>query len=330
MTETIQAALSPLLIVGSFCGLSFFEYPLGRPRLYLSSLYFLITWSLYVYLFYSLVYITKIYLVWTNLIVIICAIVSMFISLFRYKKLKTCLYKLSVVDDTLEMFGTSKEYRLLYKWTIKMTIGWILITLFMNLCDILWDYQDFNISNIWIPFIANHMFHVNTLNGLIWAAILRHIHLELCFISRELNKVFNTNDIANDILFYAFVELCCGIYTTYIDNNKDTFENVFSKIIIYIWAVVYTAKLFALNHICQIIYDKANETVAILYNLSNDNSDKDFREQILQFILQIKQKEVKFYGMGLFYFGYDFIRKFYAAVAAVLVIIIQMNITFDY
>ncbi|XP_029160044.1 uncharacterized protein LOC114932037 [Nylanderia fulva] len=161
--------------------------------------------------------------------------------------------------------------------------------------------------------------------------IIMHIHLELCFISRELNKVFSIQmTLQMTSYFMLFVELCCGIYATYIDNNKDTFENVFSKIIIYIWAVVYTAKLFALNHICQIIYDKANETVAILYNLSNDNSDKDFREQILQFILQIKQKEVKFYGMGLFYFGYDFIRKFYTAVAAVLVIIIQMNITSDY
>ncbi|CAL1672158.1 unnamed protein product [Lasius platythorax] len=77
------------------------------------------------------------------------------------------------------------------------------------------------------------------------------------------------------------------------------------------------------------ICDKANETVAILYKLSNDNSDKDLREQILQFILQIKRKEVKFYGMVLFYFGYDFIRKFYVTVAAVLVIIIQMHITYD-
>lgn len=31
--------------------------------------------------------------------------------------------------------------------------------------------------------------------------------------------------------------------------------------------------------------------------------------QILQFILQIKQREVKFSGMGLFYFGNNFVRK---------------------
>ncbi|KAL6422639.1 hypothetical protein ACFW04_010699 [Cataglyphis niger] len=127
--------------------------------------------------------------------------------------------------------------------------------------------------------------------------------------------------------FAFFVELCCEFYATHIDKNKNTFEHFLSNFIIYIWAVTYTIKLLALNHICQIISDETNETVAILYKLSNDNSDKDLQVQILQFILQIKRREVKFYGMGLFYFGYDFVRKFYAAIATVLVIVIQMRIT---
>ncbi|CAL1676354.1 unnamed protein product [Lasius platythorax] len=385
MTETIQAALSPLLIVGSFCGLGFFEYPLGRPRPYLTCLYFLIAWSFYVYLFYYFytTICTTIYISWTNIVIIFSAILSMFVSLFRFKKLKTCLCKLSIVDDTLEVLGTSKEYRRLHKWTIRITIGWILLTLFMNTCDSLWiNYEYFSISRICVPFIGNHMFHVNALNGLIWGTILRyissrfhqinehihnllkddvmytrrqnklildiqqsteeqkkcrqymwiimHVHLELCFILHELNEVFSIQMTLQMASYFAFfVELCCEIYTTYADKNVDTFQNFLDKLITYIWAVVYTAKLLALNHICQMICDKANETVAILYKLSNDNSDKDLREQILQFLLQIKRREVKFYGMGLFYFGYDFIRKFYVTVAAVLVIIIQMHITYD-
>ncbi|KYN28007.1 hypothetical protein ALC57_02584 [Trachymyrmex cornetzi] len=51
---------------------------------------------------------------------------------------------------------------------------------------------------------------------------------------------------------------------------------------------------------------KINETVTILYKLSNYNLDEDLREQILQFILQIKQREVKF-GLGHFHFGYNVI-----------------------
>ncbi|XP_029160046.1 uncharacterized protein LOC114932040 [Nylanderia fulva] len=162
--------------------------------------------------------------------------------------------------------------------------------------------------------------------------IIMHIHLELCFISREINKVFSiqmTLEMASYFTF--FIELCCKIYGIYLEN-PDNDENTFQQVLnmdTYVWVIVCTVKLLALNHVCQIICDKANETVAILYKLSNDHSDKDFREQILQFILQIKRREIKFYGMGLFYFGYDLIRKFYTTAATVLVIIIQMNIDFN-
>ncbi|XP_072754199.1 uncharacterized protein [Anoplolepis gracilipes] len=386
MAKTIQAALSPILIVGSFCGLAIFEYPLERPRSYLTCLYFLIAGSIYVYLSYYIFSINRIALYfmlsWTNIIIIFSTTLLMFGSLFYFKKLKTCLYKLSIVDDTLEVLGTSKDYRKLYKWTIRTTIGWILLIFFVNTYDILsLDYKHFSINNICIVFIANHMFHVNALNGLIWGVILRyvssrfseinehvydlfkddamctrrqnklilinqqnteekrkcrqymwiimHVHLELCFISRELNKVFSIQMTLQMASYFAFfVEMCCQSYSIYIHKDADTFQYILDEFN-FIWAIVYTAKLFTLNYICQTICDKANETVTILYKLSNDNSDKDLREQILQFILQIKRKEVKFYGMGLFYFGYDFIRTFYAAIATMLIIIMQMHVTYD-
>ncbi|XP_072754249.1 uncharacterized protein [Anoplolepis gracilipes] len=170
--------------------------------------------------------------------------------------------------------------------------------------------------------------------------IIMHVHLELCFISRKLNEVFSIQMTLQMASYYVFfVEMCCEIYLIYIqkdayaDVDEDSDEDIvqdFLDIFIYIWAVIYTAKLLALNYICQMICDKANETVTILFKLSNDNTDKDLREQILQFILQIKRKKVKFYGMGLFYFGYDFIREFYAAIATVLIIIIQMNVSYHH
>jgi len=95
MTKTIQVALSPLLIVGAICGLGFFEYPLGRPRPYLTCLYFLIAWSSYMYLYYYILiysnytimytYEYTYMLSWTNIIIIFSAILSMFVSLFRFK-----------------------------------------------------------------------------------------------------------------------------------------------------------------------------------------------------------------------------------------------------
>ncbi|CAL1676351.1 unnamed protein product [Lasius platythorax] len=384
MTRTIQAALSPLLIVGSFCGLGFFEYPLGRPRPYFTYSYFLITWSLYAYLFYYLVYTSYtafLFLSWFNIIIIITAIVSMLVNLFRFKELKMCLRKLSIVDDTLEMLGTPKEYQRLYNWVIGVIIGWIALVFLLNASDSLWlNYEYFSLIRICVPFVANHLVHVNTLNVLIWVTILRyigsrfqrinehihdmledertkgrnkstllqlideqrvevkkykqymwilrHVHLQLCLISRELNKIFGISmTLQMGCYFVIFMDVSRHIYRSYIDRNTDitigqTLDNLFD----YIWAVVHNAKFLALNLMCQTLCNKANETVAILYKLSTKNPGEDLREQILQFILQIKQRELKFSGMGLFNFGYDFVRKFYVSVVTVLVIIIQMDV----
>jgi len=58
MTKTLQAALAPLIIFGSFFSLSLFEYPLGHSRPYLSCLYSLATWSFPIYfIHYSLYHI---------------------------------------------------------------------------------------------------------------------------------------------------------------------------------------------------------------------------------------------------------------------------------
>lgn len=82
------------------------------------------------------------------------------------------------MDDTLEVLGTSKEYRRLYKWTLQITIGWILLTILLNICDSIWlNTKYFSIDRIYTPFIANHMFHVNALNGLIWGIILKLVYM---------------------------------------------------------------------------------------------------------------------------------------------------------
>jgi len=51
MTETLERALEPLLIIGSFCNLGIFEYPHGQFRPYLSYLYALAVWSFITFYF---------------------------------------------------------------------------------------------------------------------------------------------------------------------------------------------------------------------------------------------------------------------------------------
>lgn len=48
--KNIQTAMFPLLFVLCLCGLGVFEYPKGRPRLYLTILYALASWVVHVYI----------------------------------------------------------------------------------------------------------------------------------------------------------------------------------------------------------------------------------------------------------------------------------------
>ncbi|KAH0947027.1 Gr22 [Eciton burchellii] len=380
MVRTIQTALSLLLTIGSICGLAIFEYPLGRSRPRLSCLYFLITWSLYVFTFYYLSCNMKI-ISWPIAAIMLATIISMFDSLFHFKEMKMCLHKLSIVDDTLEVLGKPKEYRLLHKRTIRLIIGWITLACFLNTCDSLWMYQEyFYITRICFPIFINYLIYVNIYNGLmcgiilgyvgskfqqvneliyelleddtkcidIWNKIIpidqrkieikdckkymwivMHVHLHLSHISRQLNKMFSIQMTLQMASYFALsVDMLCLIYTLYIYKNK-TFQNIMDQLIPSMIFVIIFVKLCKFNQICQIVSDKAHETTTILFKLFNGNPDEDLRKQILQFILQIKQQNVKFSGMGLFYFGYDFIHKFCKSVMTVLVIIIQMKVFYE-
>jgi len=57
MTETLERALTPLLIIGSFCNLCMIEYPRGQPRAYLSYLYALAKWCSLTYFYYYPLYV---------------------------------------------------------------------------------------------------------------------------------------------------------------------------------------------------------------------------------------------------------------------------------
>ena len=49
MAETLDRALAPLLIIGSFCNLYMMAYPCGQPRIYLSYLSALPNWGSLIY-----------------------------------------------------------------------------------------------------------------------------------------------------------------------------------------------------------------------------------------------------------------------------------------
>lgn len=97
---------------------------------------------------------------------------------YFFKGLKTCLRKLAIVDDSLEMLGTPKEYRQLYSWMIRMVIGWIITACLADIMDFFsWSYSkdqglEVNLLDIVVTFMANHFLHINNVNALIWGTIL--------------------------------------------------------------------------------------------------------------------------------------------------------------
>ncbi|KYN22071.1 hypothetical protein ALC57_05539 [Trachymyrmex cornetzi] len=130
MTETLERALAPLMTISGFCNLGIFEYPAGQFRAgqYISCLYALAKWNLLMYFYYCPVYIES-FLTYKNIylsdIAPFATITLILISFCRFKELKTCLREFAIVDHTLEVLGTPKEYHRLRNWIIRIIIGWI-------------------------------------------------------------------------------------------------------------------------------------------------------------------------------------------------------------
>ncbi|KYQ58877.1 hypothetical protein ALC60_02032 [Trachymyrmex zeteki] len=179
MTKTLQIALAPLSIIGAFCSLGIFEYPLGRPRPYFSCLYTLITWSCFTYSFYYPFYTEQ----WDykvadfmEIIIFTTSITSIFVSHFHFEELRMCLHELSVVNDTLEALSVPKEYQRLRNWTIRIIIGWIFYIFYiLLLVTFKWKIihnKPMYFVDIYRIFLVYYPVFINILSALIWGIIL--------------------------------------------------------------------------------------------------------------------------------------------------------------
>ncbi|KYN29297.1 Glutaryl-CoA dehydrogenase, mitochondrial [Trachymyrmex cornetzi] len=134
-----------------------------------------------------------------------------------------------------------------------------------------------------------------------------HVHLQLCPMSHKLNKVLKVQmSIQMVWYFYETFADCLFMYNIIKCRYIWEFKYALIYLCILFDFVLRTILFLTLHYICQTIYNEINETVAILHKFSSYNLDEDLRKQIWQFMLQIKQREVKF-GLGHFYFGYNFI-----------------------
>ncbi|XP_024868628.1 uncharacterized protein LOC112452575 [Temnothorax curvispinosus] len=91
------------------------------------------------------------------------------------------------------------------------------------------------------------------------------------------------------------------------------------------WFFIFLTKLISLNHICESVSAKAHKTKSIIHKLTNLICFAEAREEIYQFVLQVSLRPLKFSGLGLFYFGYAFIRKFFVWTLTIVIFMAQMD-----
>jgi len=117
-------------------------------------------------------------------IIIILAVICIplkyiFLHLFiiRFQKLKSCLNKLNIVNNTLEKLGISKNYTKLRIQIIWLITGWIVSMFIVNINDYIWYSKhiprSYAIMAICAPSIANHPIHINTLYNFMCMMLLR-------------------------------------------------------------------------------------------------------------------------------------------------------------
>ncbi|KAG7207313.1 hypothetical protein KM043_008980 [Ampulex compressa] len=178
--KSVQEALSPLLLLASVSGFRVFEYPPNRPWPYLTAFYILLIWIVYGWLLYNeiIVHVTislvkmssVLYVTITNVFVALC---SISLGFFYGKTFRTCLERISAVDDTLESLGYPKKYsqtRLKAGWVVTV---WILLATLLNITDSSWWYLlEKNLEAIMIPFVLNYTLHVNTVVDIIFGTML--------------------------------------------------------------------------------------------------------------------------------------------------------------
>jgi len=92
--------------------------------------------------------------------------------------------------------------------------------------------------------------------------LYRHVHLQLCFISRKLNKVFNIQ-MSLYIFLYTLQTTTFGIYIHCILKNIPSMREkvwLFQHIFLYLDAnvifILYSILFLTLNYICQTVYYK--------------------------------------------------------------------------
>ncbi|KYN17537.1 hypothetical protein ALC57_10159, partial [Trachymyrmex cornetzi] len=121
------------------------------------------------------------------------------INMIFLKELKTCLRELAIVDHTLEILGTPKEYQRLRNWIIRIIIGWIVYVFFglaRNNFNIFYTFHlDIKFTSFVLmtsfSILYNYLSYVIAFSALISAAILECISSRFHRVNERLHVLYS-------------------------------------------------------------------------------------------------------------------------------------------
>ncbi|KAG7207308.1 hypothetical protein KM043_008975 [Ampulex compressa] len=168
--------------------------------------------------------------------------------------------------------------------------------------------------------------------------ILIHVYLEICRIARKINSIFGAELSLEAVTHYLLMGdiLVCG-YRLFMRSDDLLLLKLRNCILMSIWFLLYVVRIFYINHIAESFSIKTKEIQKQLYKLANYVYDTEVREdvsfsawlgdctdlismqlqppiilmQVIQFVMQVMLRPSELTGMGLFTFGYNFLRGEY-------------------
>ncbi|XP_011868446.1 PREDICTED: putative gustatory receptor 28b [Vollenhovia emeryi] len=120
------------------------------------------------------------------------------------------------------------------------------------------------------------------------------------------------------------------LYMMLVQEHRDEIYTIYDWFNIGLWVFIFLIRIYIVNYTCESVTVKAKEINKTIHQLTNILQNNDIKKEIHQFTLQTLHHPVRFTGMGLFNFGYKFLRKFYTAILMYVIIMVQFKIPNSY
>ncbi|XP_067207060.1 uncharacterized protein [Linepithema humile] len=188
--------------------------------------------------------------------------------------------------------------------------------------------EEHGLNYMWKKPVIIHRYFSHRYNykWTLWTSM--HLHLELCRIARELNVIFEIQITFEMVSNLAFITSHCYYFCRMLEQKHKDIKVLQFLIGLGFAFFICFIRLYAVNHICESVKNKANNIDKIIHQLTNSLRYADIWKEIDFFVLHVTQHPLKFTGLGLFYLGDKFIQKFLTTIVTFVIIMVQMNMQF--